>query len=53
MDEEKFQRSKQQRLGIKPPTPDPVNELVDISSMSDAPSSRPDVETQLETLKAI
>jgi hypothetical protein len=53
MDEEKFQRIKSMRTGVKPPTPDPVNEFVDISSMSDNPSSRPDVETQLETLKAI
>ena len=31
-------------------SPEPLNELVDISSCSDNPSSRPDVETQLETL---
>lgn len=30
-----------------------TNELIDISVMSEVPSCRPDVETQLETLKAI
>lgn len=37
----------------KDDSPEPLNELVDLSQSSDHPSSRPDVETQLETLKAI
>lgn len=31
VDEEAFQRNKSLRLGIKPPSPDPVNELLDYS----------------------
>lgn len=48
-----FHKSKSQKKGEKLPTPEPLDELVDIASMSEMPSSRPTVEQQMETLQAI
>ncbi len=48
-----FHKSKSLKKGEKLPTPEPLDELVDIASMSEMPSSRPTVEQQMETLQAI
>ena len=45
-----FNKSKSLKKGEKLPTPEPLDELVDIASMSEMPSSRPTFEQQMETL---